>query len=166
MWFDEINVFEQYLVSTVGTVILGIGHCIVPVDHMPIMIMVFSAVGLFFCLIYRLVNSIKPLNQNNDDSPHTMRIRTQIFNFDAALAEGKIVPYTSKGKTVYQINRDDMPVEQLAFITVLYQGRIINGLHVAGQDSFYSDYVLHDANDQQAILRVFIRQRPLLKLVS
>ena len=165
MWFDEMNVFEQYLVSAVGTVVFGIGHCVASVDDMPIMVMVFSAIGLFFCLMYRMVNSVKPLNQDDDQpAPHT-RMRTQIFNFDAALAEGKIVPYTSKGKTVYQINRDDMPIEY-AFISILYQGRIINGLHVASQDSLYSDYVLHDVNDRQAILRVFMKHRTLLKLVS
>lgn len=166
MWFDEMNVFEQYLVSIVGTIIFGIGHCIVPVDDLPMMIMMLSAMGLSFGLVYRflITSNIKPKDKTIPTAPE----KTEIFNFDSAIAEGKIVAYNAGQKRVYQINRDDFPVATLAFISVMHEGEKVLGVYVPDQTTshIYTQYLFTSKNAQQFVLRIFLKQRPLLKLVS
>jgi hypothetical protein len=165
MWLDEMNVFEQYVIAVTGTVFFGMSQCLTTIDDMLGMMLILSAMGLFFGLAYRIINTIKP---KEDEPVQTAPIQRQIFNFDSAIAEGKIVPYLSGSKTVYQINLEDFQMDQFAFILALHKTEIVQGIMVHDQTTshIYIQYLFVTQDEQQFVLRIFIKQRPLLRLVG
>lgn len=92
-----------------------------------------------------------------------------VKNFDSTVLDGRIDSYQTKDRTIYQICRQDLLIEnQLSILSVLYQGRVLNAVYISNPDRthIYNDYLLHDNGEQKHILRIFVTERPMLKLVS